>query len=598
MRWTWILTVGAGGALACASAIAACGNGNSNTFGPGDGTDSGLDDGGNPNFKADGSGGEGGGGCVKCSADLHDILDCNTNALLQACPPGTGCGPSGCEAPCDSARDNKSSVGCDYYSVDPGTDSEANGSCFAAYIANTWDTAATLNVTYAGKSLNVGALARIPKGAGNSITYSPLPGGVLPPGEMAILFLADFPMSVPLPTRCPAGVTAGYTASEASSQDTAIIHSFHITSNVPVVAYDIFPYGGAKSYITSATLLIPSSAWDTNYIAVDCPESYGVGGVGNQAPFIELAAATNGTHITLSPTADIVGGTGIAAGLKGKLITYTLNDGDVIQLKQNDELIGTPIQSDHPIGVWGGHSCTTLKSGDGACDSAHQELVPVRALGFQYAAVRHKNRTSIEEVPPWRIVGAVDGTTLTYTPAIATAPKTIKKGELQTFDAAGPFVVSSQDKDHPFYLGSHMTGEFSQGGQNFGTGDPEWVNVIPPQQYLAKYIFFTDPTMSFTNIVLVRDKATDGSYKDVTLDCAGVVGSWLPIAGTTFQYTRVDLQANLAPVGKCDNGLHEVHSDAPFGLTVWGWDITVSYGYPAGASVQPINSVVVVPTPN
>jgi hypothetical protein len=33
-------------------------------------------------------------------------------------------------------------------------------------------------------------------------------------------------------------------------------------------------------------------------------------------------------------------------------------------------------------------------------------------------------------------------------------------------------------------------------------------------------------------------------------------------------------------------------------MTVWGWDQYCSYAYPGGASVQPINSVVVVPVPH
>lgn len=47
-------------------------------------------------------------------------------------------------------------------------------------------------------------------------------------------------------------------------------------------------------------------------------------------------------------------------------------------------------------------------------------------------------------------------------------------------------------------------------------------------------------------------------------------------------------------------------SDGTFGLTVWGWGSAasggfssqaVSYAYPAGASVKPINTVVVPATP-
>ncbi|HEX4514893.1 MAG TPA: hypothetical protein VH054_15210, partial [Polyangiaceae bacterium] len=106
-------------------------------------------------------------------------------------------------------------------------------------------------------------------------------------------------------------------------------------------------------------------------------------------------------------------------------------------------------------------------------------------------------------------------------------------------------------------------------------------------------------------------------FEDVTLDCAGTLTGWQN-AGTSgnYQYTRVDLvTGNFQKVGNCDNGRHTMTSNGIFGVTVWGWGSAatggqyrctsctgfytqaVSYGYPAGASVQPINTVVVVPTP-
>jgi hypothetical protein len=120
--------------------------------------------------------------------------------------------------------------------------------------------------------------------------------------------------------------------------------------------------------------------------------------------------------------------------------------------------------------------------------------------------------------------------------------------------------------------------------------------VIPPQQYLSKYVFFTDPTYGETNTVFVRKKGPNG-FADVNLDCAGVLSGWKPVGQSDYEYTRVDLQTKQAKVGACDNGRHEASSNAPFGLTVWGWDAYVSYAYPAGASVKPINTVIVSPSP-
>ena len=157
-------------------------------------------------------------------------------------------------------------------------------------------------------------------------------------------------------------------------------------------------------------------------------------------------------------------------------------------------------------------------------------------------------------------------------------------------------------------MSAHMTGfqTLNPGGGD-NRGDPEFVNVIPPEQYLSSYVFFTDPTYPETNLVVVRRKV-GGSFSDVTLDCAGALSGWQPLGGSgDLEFTRVDLvRGNFEKQGSCDNGRHEMKSDAPFGVTVWGWGSAastgffsqaVSYAYPAGYSVKPVNTVVVPTEP-
>jgi hypothetical protein len=238
--------------------------------------------------------------------------------------------------------------------------------------------------------------------------------------------------------------------------------------------------------------------------------------------------------------------------------------------------------------------------------------------------VRYRNRIPIEQQPPppaeeevpWRLVGAVDGTVLTYEPAPPPgAPTRLSRGQLFEFWSAGPFVVRSQDSAHPFYMSAHMTtgnGYVHPRTQVYfgfmGQGDPESVNVVPADQFLGRYVFMTDPTYPETNLVIVRTPDENGKFADVKLDCLGTVTGFQPVG--RFEYARVDLQTgNFQDVGGCSNGLHTMTSAQPFGLTVWGWgsaatggnintdDATysqyVSYAYPAGMSVRPVNSVIV-----
>ena len=200
-----------------------------------------------------------------CSADLHNILDCNGN-IVSSCPADQGCSNGACVPACQSAADNKSSIGCDYYSVDPDIIAEGTGACFAAYIANTWGSPVAITVERGGTQLPIDGFARVPTGQGQSITYAPLASGMLQPGQVAILFLARFGSTL---TSCPSGVTPAVTATDAAVHGTGLGQAFHITTSAPTVAYDIFPYGGGASAATSATLLLPTSAWDVNYVGVD-----------------------------------------------------------------------------------------------------------------------------------------------------------------------------------------------------------------------------------------------------------------------------------------------------------------------------------------
>ena len=570
------------------AAFVACGNNSSNTFDDGTGGGDGGTNDEQPIFSTDGGGD--GGNSVHCSADLHSVLDQN-NTVVQTCPADQGCGPSGCEPACASASDNQSSIGCDYYAVAPDAIPEAQGGCFAAFIANTWGVPITITADYAGQPINVAEATAIPSGSGGGLTYSKMPNNQLPPGKIGILFLAQSANIA-----CPGGFTPGL-ASDPAAHGTMIGSAFHIKTSAPVVAYDIYPYGGSASFAASATLLLPSTSWGTNYVAV-APFGKDVI-VGSAQPSLEIVAQEDGTTVTISPTAAIQAGSGVAGTGKGQPATYNLSKGQLLQFTQDDELTGSPIQSNKPIGVWGAATCLNIDVGDTACDVAHQEIPPVKALGYEYVAVRYRDRdpnASPNESVPWRFVGAVNNTALTYLPSPPNgAPISIGLGKLAQLWAPGPFVVKSQDAQHPFYVSGHMTGQDHPPAA--GTGDPEFVNLIAPQEFLPSYVFMTDPTYANTNLIVVR-KDTGQGFSDVKLDCMSApIGGWATIGGSSYQYARVDISKDGSGANGCDNGLHTITSNVPFGLTVWGWDQYVSYAYPAGASVQPINTVIVPAQP-
>ncbi|MEO8876374.1 MAG: IgGFc-binding protein [Polyangiaceae bacterium] len=557
------------------------------------------------------------------------------------------CKDAKCVNPCVDTLGEDTSNGCEFYSSEMDIVSEpgnsAKGACFAVFIVNQWKTGepAKIQVDRNNTTLPIEQFARIPVGTGTSIAYTPYNSALgLPRDQIAILFLSRDPAAADGSTSpgalagCPAGVTPAIVG-DAAITGTGIGNAFHIKTNVPVVGYQIYPYGGGRARVTAATLLLPTNVWGTNYIAANAYPASAVSGISDSFPTMTILAQADNTHVTINPVTSILTGGGVPGTPVNVPVTYTIDKGEYLQFTQTSELTGSPIQSDNPVAVIGGQTLMDTPSTQGArADGAEQMLPPVQALGNQYVGVRYRSRVpnnlnpnpASPESVPWRIVGAVDGTTLTFDPPVAGAPTSINSRSFVEFNAPGPFIVSSQDASHPFYFAQYMTGGHDFGPLESsdlggGEGDPEFVNVITPSQYLPRYTFFTDPTYPETNLVITRVKdATLGAFPNVSLDCAGTLSGWTDIGSSgKYQFTRIDLSHDdFAGVGACNNGVHTIVSNfdgnpvsptPAFGVTVWGWGSGrtymgsdesnpastrwVSYGYPAGANITQLNNLVI-----
>ena len=555
-----------------------------------------------------GSGSNGFTNGTSCSSDLHDVLDGNGN-VVGMCPPDQGCEGGKCVPACEAAAASQGSVGCDFVVATPSFYSSLNPPCFAVFLANNWPLDAAVTMSRGGQTFDATMFGRVPNGNNDATTWPAVAPTGVASSDVGVLFLSDDPASMNFGNSlaCPVapavrgtGGTAVWTNSDSAS---GLGTAFHITTSVPVSAYDILPYGGAGSFLPSAELLLPTSAWGTNYVTAGPAPTSGAG-------WGQVLASTDNTTVMIAPTASLPGGTGVVAANQGTTTSYNLMAGQFVQWQATGDMAGSVIQSSAPVSVTGGttYLCqSSATSTGGGCDSGHQLVPPVSALGYEYAIAPYATRRADmqEETIIYRVVGAADGTTLTFSPAVSGAPATLSKGQVAEFSATGAFTLTSQDDMHPFYVGQYMSGcEVTSGSRpgavdtiGFGQiclGDEEYVNILPPAQWLSSYVFFTDPTYTTTNLVLTRSAGSNG-FQDVTIDCIGTVTGWQPVPGSSeYETTNVDLQ-RINPVGTCTNGRHTATSSGAFSIMVWGLADFASYAYPAGGNVGKINPVVVIP---
>jgi len=487
-------------------------------------------------------------------------------------------------------------VGCEFAVPLPIHFSEFAGSCHAAIIANTWPTPARIEAEYAGKPLDLPLSGRIIRTSGNGMTYDAFDGEI-PPGEIAVLFLGQEalrPDGAELWVPCPTG-TKPALSEGMSMVSTTRGHSFRIKASVPVAVHSVYPFSGAQSAASSATLFLPVASWKTEYIVTDAWER------DTGDPTTQILAAEDGTDVTIVGAVDIQPSGDVEGATKGVPKVYRMNRGEVLQLAQAQDLSGSRISATKNIAVIGGHECLRIPIGRAACDGSQLQLFPTASWGREYVAVPHlsRRRDGTPENYFYRIVAAVDGTALTYEPSRPQeAPTTLAAAETARFTTGEPFVVRSQDDEHPISVYAYMSGfQVLEGAsEEPAEGDPEFTYVIAAEQYLDRYVFFVDPSYRSSHLVVIRSRTPNKDFQPVILDCAGPLDGWQPV-GTEgkYEFTRIRLtksHVNL-PIGDrvCGPGRHEIESAGPFNVTVWGTDSAASYAYPSGMGIRTLNSV-------
>jgi len=128
-----------------------------------------------------------------CSNDLIHVVDCK-GQVLATCGAEEGCVGGKCiPNPCAAAEASQSSYGCDYWALKTALRPQADGACFAAFVTNTWAKPVHIQVERGGQKLPDGFIY-VPVTQGQEVNYAPYdPVNGLPPGQVAILFLARSP---------------------------------------------------------------------------------------------------------------------------------------------------------------------------------------------------------------------------------------------------------------------------------------------------------------------------------------------------------------------------------------------------------------------
>lgn len=503
-------------------------------------------------------------------------------------------------ATCAEADLNKSYVGCEFWPTMT-YNKVHSGFDFAVVLSN--GGAADATVTVSGGALGAPQEHVVPAGGLKAITLPWVPA----------LKGSDWVMEN----------TSGGRADAATVK--AVGGAYKVVSSVPVTAWQFNPLQYEKPEVSpcytkfkqascfsvsnDASILIPTAALTGNYRAYTFPGD-NAGQWGSMAGGIAITATKDNTKVTVQfgPQCEHENNgnpgtctTGVDGALKapGSTEELVLNAGDVVEYVatrgagennlKNADMSGSIVVADQPVQLIAFNPLANVPdsvAGHGNADHLEEIILPGEVIGKDYiVAAPTSPNGAVRGGHIVRMVGNVDGTTLTYDTQPAGAPATLAAGEVVQFETEAPFRVTGSES---FALASIMFGGWKQasdaGCQEADghpcSGDPAVSMAVTPEQFRTSYNFLapTDYEVNFAD-VLVPDGAS------VSLNGAALTTVGEPVtAGWSIH--RVPLSGT--------DGSHLLTSDQPVGLQVMGFGHATSYYYPGGLNLKLISKPPVI----
>lgn len=488
-------------------------------------------------------------------ADSETATLCNstgTAEVLSPCATTEMCdlASGGCMDACTVVAKLESSLGCDFWALDMPNLPPRNQLLYAVALSNPSTKAAAHIRVYDRNKNNQEQIVA---------------SGTIDPRDVEIYKLSGNQDG-----------DEGFYANDAGILPSGIVRgrAFHITSDIPIVATQFNPLGGAKAYSTDASLLLPTHTLGTSYLHMAWDLGDGAGST------LNVVATEDNTIVTITSPFDIPVGLGGLPALTANVpkVMPTLAKHDYIQISLSDkDLTSARITANAEIAVFGGHTCARIPTDTiNGCDHLEEQIFPITTWGEHFLAGRAPPRGG--EKMTWRVLASEDGTTVTYDPPVSVGDSSnLDAGKFVEFTADGDFEITS-NINHPILVAGYLH-SCDDADTPECLGDPSMVLLVPAEQWTRDYVFLVDTSYTNNSVKLVRPAGVP-----VFIGCLGEVRDWTAIT-PGYESAVVTFNGD----NGCSPGTNTASSDLPFGIMVVGEADITSYAYPGGLQLRAIN---------
>ena len=259
----------------------------------------------------------------------------------------------------------------------------------------------------------------------------------------------------------------------------------------------------------------------------------------------------------------------------------TLNRLQTYLISSINDSTGIRITSNKPIALFSNNECANVPNGVGSCDYLTEQIPPTSTWGRVFMAASLLGRRSGEI---FRIIAAQTPTNVTVSCTTFLQPvfhSLTDAVNWQEFDIAPSSFCSI------IATGPILVAQFAKGFQaDFVIGDPFMMLIPPVEQFNTnRYILNTLPMFDL-NCITVYVESQYFQPEWIFINENNINSSlWSQVEGdnnVVIGYiTRVNLTTG-------DHRLYHLDQDSRLGVSVYGFSIGDSYGYPGGMMLTPL----------
>ncbi|XP_064395003.1 uncharacterized protein LOC135342233 isoform X1 [Halichondria panicea] len=331
-----------------------------------------------------------------------------------------------------------------------------------------------------------------------------------------------------------------------NERDKGILVEANGNINVYGLSYDS---GSADAY-----LALPCTV-----MAVDEYEYYGIS-YGTFCSIILVVACENETVIKFNSS------------------TITLNSMETYQMESSDnDLTGTRITSSKPLSVFSGHDCANIPQGNQACDHLVEQVPPTVTWGSKFFVASLEGRSSGERI---RVLSARAASVAVN----CNTNVSVSEFQLQSGGSYREFEILINSFCSIESTSPVLVAQYAYGGESDGVGDP-FMMIIPPIEQFTNNYLVESFTNFISNHVTVYVSFEFFQTAQIFLDNS-IVTDWRNVVCASGEICGHISRTNVS------TGAHSVrhqNSSAVLGVSVYGFDIDNSYGYPGGMRLSPIH---------